>query len=260
MKKLWSFVQWTLFEIISVFLFLALRTLTVLYEIVFGRKAGLIGAGSGQGKAPVLLVHGLGMDHFIMAILDRRLRRAGWGPIYRMNLGPRSWTIEKHADLFMQVLQDLHAKHGQINVIAHSMGGLVSRYAIQFLGAAPYVAKLVTLVTPHFGTPMARLAWSVSGRQMRPKSAFIQRLNDLTEPFPRSVACLFIFSNLDILVPGRWGGHAHPINLAGWHFVPYHGHMSILLTGRVFSLINNHLAGETSQTPTDQVSESHGNS
>ncbi len=39
----------------------------------------------------------------------------------------------------------------KVNIIAHSKGGLESRYAISCLGLAPYVASLTTVNTPHQG-------------------------------------------------------------------------------------------------------------
>ncbi len=39
----------------------------------------------------------------------------------------------------------------KVNIIAHSKGGLDSRYAISACGAAPYVASLTTINTPHRG-------------------------------------------------------------------------------------------------------------
>ena len=39
----------------------------------------------------------------------------------------------------------------KVNLIAHSNGGLDSRYAISRLGLAPYVASLTTINTPHLG-------------------------------------------------------------------------------------------------------------
>ncbi len=39
----------------------------------------------------------------------------------------------------------------KVNIIAHSKGGLESRYAVSCLGLAPYVASLTTINTPHRG-------------------------------------------------------------------------------------------------------------
>lgn len=43
----------------------------------------------------------------------------------------------------------------KVNIIAHSKGGLDCRYAISKLGAAPYVASLTTINTPHRGCEFA---------------------------------------------------------------------------------------------------------
>lgn len=43
----------------------------------------------------------------------------------------------------------------KVNIIAHSKGGLDCRYAMAFCGAAPYVASLTTINTPHRGCKFA---------------------------------------------------------------------------------------------------------
>jgi triacylglycerol lipase len=52
---------------------------------------------------------------------------------------------------------------GQVNIIAHSMGGLDARYMIARLGMAERVASLVTIGTPHLGTSFAD--WRYDERQ-----------------------------------------------------------------------------------------------
>jgi len=48
--------------------------------------------------------------------------------------------------------------HERIDLIAHSLGGLDARYALAHLGLARRVRSLVTVGTPHRGTPLADLA------------------------------------------------------------------------------------------------------
>lgn len=47
--------------------------------------------------------------------------------------------------------------HDRIDLIAHSLGGLDARYALAHLGLARRVRSLVTVGTPHHGTPIADL-------------------------------------------------------------------------------------------------------
>lgn len=47
----------------------------------------------------------------------------------------------------------------QVDIVGHSMGGLVSRSAIENHNASAYVKNLVTLGTPHKGSPLAALRY-----------------------------------------------------------------------------------------------------
>jgi triacylglycerol lipase len=44
---------------------------------------------------------------------------------------------------------------GRTHLVAHSMGGLDARFAVTHLGLDEHVASLVTIATPHGGTPLA---------------------------------------------------------------------------------------------------------
>ncbi len=50
----------------------------------------------------------------------------------------------------------------RVNIVAHSMGGLDSRYAITHFGLHERVASLTTVGTPHHGTPLANLSHTVT--------------------------------------------------------------------------------------------------
>jgi len=68
--------------------------------------------------------------------------------------------IEDTARQLKQRLQDagLGANHGKIlHVVAHSMGGLVTRWFVEAEGGNQVVQHLVTLGTPHKGTPWSRI-------------------------------------------------------------------------------------------------------
>lgn len=47
--------------------------------------------------------------------------------------------------------------HERVDLIAHSLGGLDARYALRHLGLATRVRSLVTIGTPHHGSPIADL-------------------------------------------------------------------------------------------------------
>jgi len=65
-----------------------------------------------------------------------------------------SWSIEDNAEILAQTLHE-YAGGAQIDIVAHSMGGLVSRSVIEQYEGAQYIHKLITLGTPHQGSPLA---------------------------------------------------------------------------------------------------------
>lgn len=71
-----------------------------------------------------------------------------------------------------------------VDVVSHSMGGLITRYAIaqvarQHADFPPYlyVEDSVTLGTPHAGTGWANYCWTTQCEQMRPGSSFVNWLS-----------------------------------------------------------------------------------
>ena len=64
----------------------------------------------------------------------------------------------------------------RIDIVAHSMGGLVSRLALLDVETTNRVHTLVTLGTPHSGTHAARFAGSGRARDLRPDSEVLERL------------------------------------------------------------------------------------
>ncbi len=71
---------------------------------------------------------------------------------------------------------------GEIHIIAHSMGGLDSRFLLSnnLLGVADRVVSLSTLSTPHRGSPVADLALGlIPGIDARPVRAVLDRLSSI---------------------------------------------------------------------------------
>ena len=65
-----------------------------------------------------------------------------------------SRSIDQNGEILLQELEQF-ANGAQIDVVAHSMGGLVSRSMIENFSGADYIHQLVTLGSPHKGSPLA---------------------------------------------------------------------------------------------------------
>ncbi|MBR6426818.1 MAG: hypothetical protein IKS28_03220 [Clostridia bacterium] len=110
-------------------------------------------------KYPILLVHGAGIKNTVFTKafgnIDRILRIQGF-EVCESNCDTFG-TVENNAEQIKAEITDILEKTGadKVNIIAHSKGGLDSKYMIERLGMQGSVASLTTLCTPHGGSPIA---------------------------------------------------------------------------------------------------------
>lgn len=67
--------------------------------------------------------------------------------------------ILRSAILSVRELWDHIQNGGSIKIVAHSMGGLVARSLLEEHGGSEFVSRVITLATPHHGSPAADLNW-----------------------------------------------------------------------------------------------------
>lgn len=140
------------------------------------------------GSEPVLLVHGYADtgDTPWWKVVERYLIDVGYSAdeIYVLSLGDVPGTTTdspaEYAAVVGERLKVVSEAHGsRVDVVAHSMGGLDSRWCVEKGDGAEYVDDLVTLGTPHQGTYAAYLGLlTEGGRDMTPGSDFLEELND----------------------------------------------------------------------------------
>ena len=116
----------------------------------------------------------------------RRLRRDGYC-VWSINLGGlfdafNTHGIDESAERVRDKVERLYGRYnlGPLSIIGHSKGGLIGRYYVKRLGGDRRVKNLITLGTPHNGTPTAYLgcvtmgAFARSVWQMTPMSPFMR--------------------------------------------------------------------------------------
>jgi triacylglycerol lipase len=91
----------------------------------------------------------IGVEYF--RGIREALERAG-NDVHLVRLPPFA-GVEARARALVEAIERIEAP--RVNIIAHSMGGLDARYALSRLGIADRVASLITVGTPHRGTPLA---------------------------------------------------------------------------------------------------------
>ncbi|MFE7123696.1 esterase/lipase family protein [Streptomyces sp. NPDC057617] len=133
----------------------------------------------GRERPPVVLLHGLVDNRSVFVMLRRSLARHGWDRLISLNYSPLTFDIRSAAELLGQHIEEICVRtgHRQVDVIGHSMGGLIARYYAQRLGGDDRIRTLVTLGTPHEGTTVVPFADAHPVvRQMRPGSGLIDEL------------------------------------------------------------------------------------
>lgn len=121
-----------------------------------------------QGVAtqyPLVFVHGLGSGAargFTDPVLDAV--KADGHAVFEVDLAPFQSVRNRASELAPQIDRILRETGAaKVNLIAHSMGGLDSRYLIHTLGYGDRIASLTTISTPHMGTAVADTVLSVAG-------------------------------------------------------------------------------------------------
>lgn len=135
-------------------------------------------------RRPVVLLHGFADNRSVFVLLRRALAKDAGRHVEAVNYSPFAADIRATAAHLGRRIEDICVRTGQdeVDLVGHSLGGLVARYYAQRLGGDRRMRTLVTLGTPHGGTPVAPLmnAHPVV-RQMRPESDLI---TELKEPAP----------------------------------------------------------------------------
>jgi triacylglycerol lipase len=146
----------------------------------------------------LVFVHGLAATRASFFPMQAYLRTRGHGRHFSFNhrSGP---SIEALAVELKQRIDD-NIKGGRVDIVAHSLGGLVARLYLQELGGHRRVDRLITLGTPHRGTWASSLVPSPLVRQLEPDGPFIAHLNGL--PIPERLEVLAIRGSRDhLMVP-----------------------------------------------------------
>ncbi len=131
-----------------------------------GRGIGQCHIIVGASMVPIILHHGLfGAGSF--KGIDRAIGDLGH-PVFVSTVHPTA-GIEKRARQLQQWILSIGPQFaGQRAILmAHSMGGLDARFMLTHLGMAEHIDALVTISTPHRGSPYADWCAEHLGRKLR---------------------------------------------------------------------------------------------
>ena len=115
-------------------------------------------------RYPILLAHGMcGFDRigpveYYLGVQEH-MESSGF-EVYTSEVAPLDSSYRRAGQLRDFILR---TTSGKVNIIAHSQGGLDSRYLVAALGMADHVASITTVSTPHRGSHLADLVLGLAG-------------------------------------------------------------------------------------------------
>jgi triacylglycerol lipase len=130
-------------------------------------------------RTPIIFVHGLYHNHTAWYLYLRWFRRWGWEHATAINLRGKFRSIQNYVQLLTEEVERVLADtgSGQVDLGGHSMGGLVIRSYLANDSAEEKVRRVVTLGSPHHGSKLTVFGVGEATKEMRPGSAFLEKLN-----------------------------------------------------------------------------------
>ena len=154
---------------------------------------------------PVVLLHGFASTPRSLAFLARHVRNRLKRPVLRPSLGFGWGDVSRAAKRVDAAIAA--ARFDDVDVVGHSLGGLVATELLKNVDRGVRVRRVITLGTPHAGVPLARyaaiatLGFSPCMRQLVQGSRYLAGL--AARPVPAGSELIAITGEADGLVPER---------------------------------------------------------
>ncbi len=168
-------------------------------------------------RLPVLMLHGLGHNQSWSYKLQRNLCRDGFAS-RSVNYHTFCRSLNDCADIVAEHIWEFTGRSAApaVHVVAHSIGGLVLRAAInRHPEIQDYVATGITIGSPHRGTPWAYGPGAVVPfvghlvRELRPGSRTLAQIDEQT--VSGTTRWVSMYSISDEIVPLCYGQLEHPL-------------------------------------------------
>jgi triacylglycerol esterase/lipase EstA (alpha/beta hydrolase family) len=211
---------------------LALAASSLLYP--FGIGASSARTARRKEQRTVVLVHGyLGnRSSFYPLALYLKARGAG----RQLSFSYSAAQGVERAALELRDFLRQRVRGGRIDLVCHSLGGVIASAYLQLLGGARRVDRCITLGTPHRGTYNAYWLLSRVGRELRPDSKLLERLEAT-----RSAAAAVRFSSIvagsdNMVIPRVFSAIDEDVV-----HLPDLGHLGLLFSPTVFRAVFDRL-------------------
>lgn len=204
---------------------------------------------------PVIVVGGLSGVAAAYGPLATRLRADGFRAYVYQLPGLGLGDIAASANSFSSYVNQVKSSTGaaRVDLVAHSEGGLVSRYYLKNLGGTGSVTRYISLGTPQYGTYVANIAkflgvgncaGIVACQQMTIGSSFLAGLNS-GDDAPGAVRYTTIRTTQDELVRptqnAALNGGATNVLIQSYCPLRVVGHLGLVLDGTSYTVVRGAL-------------------
>lgn len=198
-----------------------------------------------------MLLHGFGTSSRVLAPLARHLCRELGRPVVRCALGGalplHLGDVRRTARRVHEEIERLAARSpfDYVDVVGHSLGGLVAAYLLKCLDRGRRIRRVVTLGTPHRGTPLAFIGVLLLGLvsravwQMVPGAPLLREL--AARPVPEGSELIALGSDADGIVPQAFATLLPAPRQASARVADL-GHVDFLVSRKSFRFVESALA------------------
>ncbi len=183
-------------------------------------------------RTPVLLLPGYGDNHTLLGPMGIFLRNKGWPWVQAINHPPAKTVPEMAAGLAGRV-REMQRVSGseQVDLVCHSMGGVVATWYLNHLEGAPHVRRMVSIATPFAGTKVAVFGPRRPARDLLPTSSVMEKVG--LPPVPTTA----IQSSFDAVVLPQSSATLPEMDAYTNVTVHGHGHKAMLYSTEVLGHI-----------------------
>ena len=193
---------------------------------------------------PVLLVHGIAHNASAFIRMKTKMQKRGWLHVFTMNYSTiNKKLIEMVDELSWQVDKVLEVtKAPQIDIVAHSLGGIVSRYYMSSNLGKGKVKNLVTLGAPHKGTYLSPLLRTLAlnknlSKDLYTNSSFLKDMQQKTLPKNSTITSIYSKYDWTVWPQDNCFVEGSPSSVFKNIKVDFVSHISLLYNSRVFQHI-----------------------
>ena len=159
-------------------------------------------ASSAVAHDPILFVHGWAENESVWRTMISNFEREGWTreELNNWRYSTSQSNVRTASEVATKVEAILRATGAtRVDIIAHSMGSLNTRYYLKNLSGTAKVDDWVSMGGPNHGTSTANFCFETSCVEMRVRSEFLNRLNEIDET-PGTTNYGTFWSNCDEII------------------------------------------------------------